>query len=320
MFVCLCGAFTWLVPVEVLTLSLKDYIPMIFTSDETTLQAINVHFYIMAVTIFGDAVHSCLSGAIIGSGWQYVGAIMNVLCFWIVGIPLAVSMALAVRLGALGYLIGEATATILMVCMYTVAVSVMNWKKRSDVALKMAAFHLGEKTSDSSSSKDVNNHEQTVSKNSAGIPSSHSKWNCENETDLDQNNTMKVKSTNAKKTPSIPTTESCSEGSYLESRPNGEHKNKSTVGWKTVVVRILTTTPFIILCVGAVVISQELVYHQAMACNTSIPHNMSGYLPPGQLHAKVLDTMSLSNPLSTKPTGVVSTVNHLPLPTPTSQQ
>ena len=87
MFVCLSGAFTWLVPVEVLTLSLKDYIPMIFTSDETILQSINVHFYIMAVTIFGDAVHSCLSGAIIGSGWQHVGAAMTVSCCWIVGIP-----------------------------------------------------------------------------------------------------------------------------------------------------------------------------------------------------------------------------------------
>ena len=323
MFVCLSGAFTWLIPVEVLTLSLKDYIPMIFTSDDTILQAINVHFYIMAVTIFGDAVHNCLSGAVVGSGWQHVGAVMNVSCYWIVGIPLAVSMALAVRLGALGYLMGEATATILMVCTYTVAVSVMNWKKRSDVALKMAAFHLGEKhcqTSDSSSSKDVNNHEQSVSKNSAGIPSSHSKWNCENETDLDQNNTMKTKSTHAKKTPPIPTTESCSEGSNLESRPNGKNKNKSPVGWKTVVVRILTAAPFIILCVGAVVISQELVYHQAMACNTTIPGNMSGYLPPGQLHAKVLHTMSSNNPLPTKPSDVVSAVNHLPLPTPTPQQ
>ena len=322
MFVCLCGAFTWLVPVEVLTLSLKDYIPMIFTSDETILQAINVHFYIMAVIIFGDAVHSCLSGAIIGSGWQYVGAVMNVFCFWIVGIPLAVSMALAVRLGALGYLVGEATAAILMVCTYTVAVSVMNWKKRSDVALKMAAFHLGEKkcqTSDFSSSKDVNNHEQIVSKNSAGIPNSHSKWNCENETDLDQNNTMKTKSTSAK-TPPIPTTESCSEGSNLKSRPNGKHKNKSAVGWRTIVVRVLTAAPFIILCVGAVVISQELVYHRAVACNTTIPGNMSGYLPPGQLHAKVLHTMSSNNPPPTKPSDVVSAVNHLPLPTPTPQQ
>ena len=317
MFVCLCGAFTWLVPVEVLTLSLKDYIPMIFTSDETILHAINVHFYIMAITIFGDAVHSCLSGAIIGSGWQYVGAVMNVFCFWIVGIPLAVSMVLAVRLGALGYLMGEAAAAILMVCTYTVAVSVMNWKKRSDVALKMAAFHLGENNS-KTRDKGVNNKELTVSKNSAGNHSSHSQQNNENETD--QNNTIKTKSNHAKKTPSISTTESCSEGSNLESRPNGENENKSAVGWKTVVVRILAAAPFIIVCVGAVVISQELVYHQAMACNTTIPDNMSGYLPPGQLHAKVPHKVSLSNPLSIKTTGIVSTVNRLPLPTPTPQQ
>ena len=321
MFVCLCVAFTWLVPVEVLTLSLKDYIPMIFTSDETILQAINLHFYIMAVTIFGDAVHNCLSGAIVGSGWQHVGAVMNVFCFWIVGIPLAVSMALAVRLGALGYLMGLATATILLACSYIVSVSVMNWKKRSDVALKMAAFHLGEKNSqasDSSSSKDVNNHEQTVSKNSAGIPSSHSKWNCENETDLDQNNKMGINSTDEKWTPPIPSTESCSEGSNLKSSHIGKNKNKSALGWKTVVVRILTAAPFIILCVGAVVISEELVYHQAMACNTTT--NMSGYLPPGQLHTKMLQSMSSRIRMSTKYNGIVSTVNHLPLPTPTPQQ
>ena len=309
----MCGACTWLVPVEVVTLTLKDYIPTIFTSEPIILQAINVHFYVMAVTIFCDAVHSCLSGAIIGSGWQFVGAVLNVMCFWIVGIPLAATMALVVRLGALGYLIGEATATFLMVFAYTVAVAAMNWKKRAEVAQKRAALYQDRSCQESgfSSNKDVYNPKQTISQNNA-----HSKLNSANGTDLDQGKTMKNTS-NAKGTPPSSAAEPSSECSNLESKTNGKNKNKSTITWKIVVVRILTATPFIILCFGAMVISQVLVYNP-VPCNRTIVDNELECIHPHSFQSDVLLTMSSGILCSNSAATVgMSIINPLPSPTPT---
>ena len=302
---CLCIAFTWVVIIEVLTLSLRDYIPMIFTSEPTILQAINVHIYIMAVSIAGDALVNTLSGVIVGSGRQLIGAGLNILSFWIVGIPIAASLAIAAHLGALGYMVGEASAAVCMLCIYTVTVGITNWKKQAEKAQKLHQIQEEKNINGSSPSKDTDKPKEK----SSGA-------------DTPKEDNEESKATNHKQD----TVESSSmqdnpadAGSELKDTSAQKDKKKFPVSWMTVILRIVTVAIFITLCVGCVVISQKLVYHQAMACNTTTPGNMSGYLPPSQLHTEVLQTMSSNVPLSTKTTGVASTVNNLPLPTPTPQ-
>ena len=291
--------------IEVLTLSLRDYIPMIFTSEPTILQAINVHIYIMAVSIVSDALVNTLSGVIVGSGRQLMGAGLNILSFWIVGIPIAVSLAIAAHLGALGYMVGEASAAVCMLCIYIVTVGITNWKKQAEKAQKLHQIQKEKNINEYSSSKDTDKPKEMSS--GADTPKEDKE---ESKTNNHKQDT--VESSSMQDNPA-------DTGSELKDTNAQKGKKKFPVSWMTVILRIVTVAIFIILCVGCVVISQELVYHQAITCNTTIPGNMSGYLPPGQLHAKVLHTVSSNVPLSTKTTGVVSTVNHLPLPTPTPQ-
>ena len=307
MFVGLCVAFAWLVPVEVVTLTLRDYIPMIFTSDPTILHAINVHFYVMAVSIFCDALQSSLSGVIIGSGWQIAGAVLNILCFWVVGIPVAVSLAIAAHLGALGYLIGEASAVFCMLCSYSVTVASMNWTKRSEVAQKMAVMQQ-EKVKKQAAGLSFSKGTETPKGKSSSADNPKEGVEGIKTTDPEQDTSKNPDSTSMQDTPSNTASESKDTGSQ-------EGKKKFPVSWRTVILRVLTATPFIILCVGAVVISQELVYHQP-PCNLTIAGSESESLPFGEVH----QSMSASVPLCTNHTGVMSTVNHLPSPTPTPQQ
>ena len=302
---CLCIAFTWVVIIEVLTLSLKDYIPMIFTSEPTILQAINVHIYIMAVSIVSDALVNTLSGVIVGSGRQLMGAGLNILSFWIVGIPIAVSLAIAAHLGALGYMVGEASAAVCMLCIYIVTVGITNWKKQAEKAQKLHQIQKKKNINGYSSSKDTDKPKEMSS--GADTPKEDKE---ESKTNNHKQDT--VESSSMQDNPA-------DTGSELKDTNAQKGKKKFPVSWMTVILRIVTVAIFIILCVGCVVISQELVYHQAITCNTTIPGNMSEYLPPGQLHTEVLHTISSNVPLSTKTTGVVSTINHLPLPTPTPQ-
>ena len=303
MFVGLCVAFTWLVPVEVVTLTLRDYIPMIFTSDPTILQAINVQIYVMAVSIFCDALQSTLSGVIIGSGWQIAGAVLNILCFWVVGIPVAVSLAIAAHLGALGYMVGEASAVFCMLCSYSVTVASMNWTKQSEVVQKIAAMRQGEKKQDDTPNGKSSNADMP----NEGIEGTKA-------TDPEQDTSKNPDSSSMQETPSSAASESKDNGSQ-------ECKKKFPASWRTVILCILTVAPFIILCVGAVVISQELIYH-SNPCNSTIACNESECLPHSELHSEVFQSMSASISLSTNPTitAEVPAINHLPSPTPTPQQ
>ena len=314
----LCVALTWLTTIEVLTLSLKDYIPRIFTSDPTVTNAINVHIYVMAASIFCDTLHCYLAGILVGSGWQHVGAVFNVLWYWIVGAPLGISLTLAVQLGALGYWIGQASAAFLLVCSYIVVVAAINWKKQSEVAQKMAVLHQEENKQESKSSSSYSKDAETLKQAPSGDRAAIS------EPDNEGNNAGDPDHNSAMKNPTVgesdphPAREPNSECSNLESGSNGKDKKKSTVGWKIVILRILTVAPFIILCIGAVVISQVLVYNPT-PCNSTVAGNTSELecLPFDGPQSDVFQTMSASIPHCTSPSGAVISLNLLPSPTPT---
>ena len=310
MFVGLCIALTWVVLIEVLTLTLKDYIPMIFTSEPTVLQAINVHFYVMAVSIFTDAMQSALSGVVIGSGLQIVGAVLNIFCFWIVGIPLAVSLTIAAHLGTLGYLIGEACAVFSMLCTYSVATAAINWKKQSEKAQKMAVMYPGEEKQEGGPTSSQETEQPT--KISSSADNTKETGNIDNKTTDPQQDTSKKPEPH-----SMHDASSDADNKHKDSSTQ-ESKKEFPVSWRTVVLRIIIVVPFIILCVGAIVISQELVYHQA-PCTTTLTGNVSADLPPSKLHSEMLQSVSAADLHCTSPTGAVPTMNYLPLPTPTPQ-
>ena len=275
----------------------------------------------MAASIFCDTLHCYLAGILVGSGWQHVGAVFNVLWYWIVGAPLGISLTLAVQLGALGYWIGQASAAFLLLCSYIVVVAAINWKKRSEVAQKMAVLHQKENKqaskSGSSSSKDAETLKQASSGDRAAMPEPDSTRN--NASHPDHNSAMKNPTVGEKSYPH-PAREPNSKSSNLESGSNGKDKKKSTVGWKTVILRILTVAPFIILCIGAVAISQLLVYNPT-PCNSTIAGNTSELecLPFDGPQSDVFQTMSASILHCTSPSGAVTSLNHLPSPTPTSK-
>ena len=297
MLVGLCVSLTWLTIVEVVTLSLKDYIPIIMTSDSTITRAINVHIYVMAASLFCDTLHCYLAGVIVGCGWQHVGAVFNVLWYWVVGAPLGVSLTLAVHLGALGYWIGQASAAFLLLCSYIVVTATINWKKQSEVAQRLAVLHQNENDEESESSFNK--------KASDSTSKDMSSRNCTG--DQGSNMTNPEQESKAVKNATVPET---------PRDPNdNKGKEKSTVGWKTVVVRILTAAIFITLCVGAVVIREELVYRPT-PCNSTNAGNMSEYLTFSGPQSKVFQTVSTNVPLCTSPSAAM-TSNHPPSPTPT---
>ena len=291
MFVILCIALAWLAIMEAVTLGLKDYIPKVFTSDPTILNAFTVQMYAVAATIFLDTMNGTLAGTIVGAGWQGIGLFLNVLCYWVLGTPLAVVLTLVVHLGALGYWLGQVSGGFLLFCSYIILIATLNWKKQSELAQKTAALQeKKQKTQDStnSTSGSINNVDHH---DGASSPT---------------------------KETSSPVGETSSPTG--EKRQSTEHNHNATeskrmmksgsigsLGWKVIVLRILTVGICLILCVGAIVISQIFVYEGA-PCNAPIVGN----------ETEIFQTLSTSVPgLAITTSTVADAAAHLPSPTPT---
>ena len=354
MFVILCLALAWLAVMEAVTLGLKDYIPKVFTSDPNILNAFTVQMYAVAATIFLDTMNGTLAGTIVGAGWQGKGLFLNVLCYWVVGTPLAVVLTLVVHLGALGYWLGQVSGGFLLFCSYIILIATLNWNKQSELAQKIAALQeKGHKSQDctnsppidkSESKSNVDNaiaHDEDTSSNSgSGLtlknypkpvlePTAASSPKGETRSTTGETSSPTEETSSPTGETSSPTGETSSRTGKTsspmgEKRQSTEHNHSATeskgmmksgsmcsLGWKVIVFRILTVGICLILCVGAIVISQIFVYERA-PCNAPIVGN----------ETKILQTVSTSVPgLTITTSTVVNTAAHLlsPTPTPTPQ-
>lgn len=320
MFVVLCVALAWLGIIEVVTLALRDYTPKIFTSDPTILHAITVHMFIVAVSIFCDTVNGALAGTIVGCGRQGIAIVFNVLCYWIVGTPLAVVLTLVVQLGALGYWIGQATGASLLCCSYITILAALNWKKQSELAKKMAVLQEREQNSqDSKTSSDADNPEQQSSSNDATNPKQESTRNSAiaHEDTSGKSESSSMPDPNVSRNSALePNATSSPHGgkgtnsqhshSEVESKEKRRSVIRCAVGWKAIILRILTVGTCVILCAGSLVTSQLFVYHHT-PCNATIAGNES----------EVLQILSTSVPGRSVTTSAMANIAHLLSPTPT---
>ena len=118
----LCFAVTWLVLVEAFTLSLIDYIPTIFTTNQDLLKLMPLPMLALVTSLLADQLQSFLAGVLRGAGRQTIGAVSNFGSYWLFGVPLGVILATVGDMGALGYWIGLVGATFAQLALYVVVV------------------------------------------------------------------------------------------------------------------------------------------------------------------------------------------------------
>ena len=62
-----------------------------------------------------DTLQVVMGGVLRGSGRQYIGAIVNFIAYYIIGIPLAIVLGFKTTLGIIGIWIGMAIGNLLLV-------------------------------------------------------------------------------------------------------------------------------------------------------------------------------------------------------------
>ncbi|XP_062887540.1 multidrug and toxin extrusion protein 2-like, partial [Mobula hypostoma] len=118
-----------------LLLLLKDVIPKIFTNDRQIIDLVSSIIPILAPFHLCDAIGTGVAGGIIrGIGMQKIGAIANLVVYYVIGIPVGISLMFAVKLGILGLWVGLAVSTFLLSVFALTVIFRMDWTAAAEEA------------------------------------------------------------------------------------------------------------------------------------------------------------------------------------------
>ncbi|XP_004684620.1 PREDICTED: multidrug and toxin extrusion protein 1 [Condylura cristata] len=127
----------------VLLLSCKDLMGYIFTTEREIIALVAQVIPIYAISHLFEGL-ACTSGGILrGSGNQKVGAIVNALGYYIIGLPIGISLMFAAKLGVIGLWAGIIICTISQAVCFLGFIARLNWKK----ACQEAQVHANLKVS-----------------------------------------------------------------------------------------------------------------------------------------------------------------------------
>ncbi|PKI58819.1 hypothetical protein CRG98_020809 [Punica granatum] len=115
-------------------LGTTDEFPRIFTNKGEVITETSKLGYYLAATIFLNSIQPVLHGVAVGAGWQVSVALINIGCYYIVGLPIGALLGYKFKLGArgiwIGMLIGCLVQTLVLLCVIFRA----NWRKEALIA------------------------------------------------------------------------------------------------------------------------------------------------------------------------------------------
>ncbi|XP_050385423.1 protein DETOXIFICATION 34-like [Argentina anserina] len=105
----------------------RNYIPFIFTDSGDMQRAVARLAYLLGVTMLLNSVTQVLSGVAVGGGWQAMVAYINLGCYYLFGLPLAILLGFKLKLGAMGLWGGMMSGSALQILFLLILTSTTNW-------------------------------------------------------------------------------------------------------------------------------------------------------------------------------------------------
>ncbi|KAJ6657325.1 hypothetical protein lerEdw1_002692 [Lerista edwardsae] len=126
------GAFAVLV--AGLLAAVKDVVAYIFTSDKDIVTLVSKVMMIFAPFHLFDAIAATCGGVLRGAGKQKVGAIANAVGYYVIGLPIGISLMFVYKLGLMGLWTGLIVCISLQASSFLVFVLRTDWKKAAEEA------------------------------------------------------------------------------------------------------------------------------------------------------------------------------------------
>ncbi|WOH05837.1 hypothetical protein DCAR_0625258 [Daucus carota subsp. sativus] len=109
--------------------SLRHVLGRAFVSDKDIIDYVRRMAPFICLTMILDSVQGILSGVARGTGWQRLGAYVNLGSYYLVGIPMALLLGFLVHMRAKGLWIGLVIGSLVQSILLAIITSFTNWKK-----------------------------------------------------------------------------------------------------------------------------------------------------------------------------------------------
>ncbi|CAN4112320.1 unnamed protein product [Withania somnifera] len=115
----------------VAVIATKNYYPRLFSDKPEVIHETSKLAYFLAATIFVMSIQPILHGVAVGAGWQYSVAIINIVCYYLVGLPLGACLGYIANAGVKGIWTGMLSGTLLQTIVLTIKMWKANWRKEA---------------------------------------------------------------------------------------------------------------------------------------------------------------------------------------------
>ncbi|XP_039613167.1 multidrug and toxin extrusion protein 1-like isoform X1 [Polypterus senegalus] len=151
-------------------LALKNKIAYIFTTDPEIIDLVSSIIVIFGPCHLCDAFQCVFSGIVKGAGKQKIGAICNLTGYYIIGLPIGISLMFAAHMGVLGFWIGLLVCVFMQCIFFLILVLKFDWK----LVTEEAQMRAGLKKSSSNENSNLQAKNVHPTNNSAEV--NHHSW------------------------------------------------------------------------------------------------------------------------------------------------
>ncbi|KAK1882414.1 Multidrug and toxin extrusion protein 1 [Dissostichus eleginoides] len=123
----------------------KDLVGYIFTTEKDIIQRVSDVMKMYGVIHVAEAIAGVTGGIVRGTGKQMIGAVCNLVGFYLIGLPIGVSLMFPVKMGIVGLWSGFLISVMIQSVFFIVFLCKLNWTKVTEEALIRAGVHITER-------------------------------------------------------------------------------------------------------------------------------------------------------------------------------
>lgn len=133
--VSICGAVIVGLLNMVLLSVLRDYIPMLFSSDAEVIEKVAEVLPLCAAFQLFDALASNCNGILRGLGRQEVGGYIQLFCYYVIAMPISIGTTFWLDWGVMGLWTGVALALLLVSVIEAIFIYRVSWERSVEEAI-----------------------------------------------------------------------------------------------------------------------------------------------------------------------------------------
>ncbi|KAK5858507.1 hypothetical protein PBY51_002640 [Eleginops maclovinus] len=121
---------------------LKDLVGYIFTTEQDIIQRVADVMKLYCVSHVAEAIAAVTGGIVRGTGKQMIGAVCNLVGYYLIGFPIGVSLMFPVKMGIVGLWSGFLISVLIQSTFFIIFLCKLNWTKVTEEALIRAGVHI----------------------------------------------------------------------------------------------------------------------------------------------------------------------------------